>query len=150
MANERQDEVLKALVESLRQAGLPQAPLIRSAVLPAATREELADRTFVTVVAGVPKPQRVTRGTVRIDLVFDVFMQRAIPTQDDAAGTVRDLDQASAAAMTILERAVMTALYAFPYATLVEGVSSGAPEHAEKGVWTSGLRLTVRGEEQPC
>jgi len=146
MAQAQQADLLKGLTESLRRGNLPQAPLVRSAVIPAVRREEIADRTYVTVVPGVPKPERLTRGAIRLDLVFDVAIQRAVPTEKDSAGEVRDLDPDAVSAMMAMQRAVMLVLFAFPGVLQVEGINSGASEHAVQGVWTSVYRVTIRGD----
>jgi len=37
-------------------------------------------------------------------------------------------------------------LFAFPGVLQVEGINSGASEHAVQGVWTSVYRVTIRGD----
>ena len=150
MANVPQVELLRDLVTHLRTAGLPQSPTVRPAIIPANRREEIADRTVVTVVPGVPKSERATRAVVRVGHVFDVAIQRAVPTATEAEGEVRDLDWPSVQAMMELQRAVMLALHAFPGVLAVEGVNAGAAEHAVQGVWTGVFRVTIRGENEPC
>ena len=144
----QQADLLRGLTESLRRGNLPQAPVVRSAVIPAVRREEIEGRTYVTVIPGVPKPERLTRSAIRLDLIFDVAIQRSVPTEKDSVGEVRDLDPAAVAAMMELQRAVMLVLFAFPGVLHVEGINSGAPEHAVQGVWTSVYRVTIRGDAE--
>ena len=146
MSLAQQADLLKDLTEWLRQANLPQAPVVRSAVIPALRREELEDRTWVTVIPGLPKPERLTRSAIRLDLVYDVAMQRAVQTQTESTGEVRDLDPDAVRSMMRLQRAVLLALYEFSGVLHIEGVNSGAAEHATQGVWTSVYRVTIRGD----
>jgi len=140
-----QVETLRALVEHLRAAGLPQAPTVRAAIIYAVRRAEIANATMVTVVPGVPKSERAARGRVSVNDVFDVAIQRSVQTATDTLGTVQDLDWGCVEAMMALQRAVMLALYVFPGMLTVEGLNAGAPEHAVQGVWTGVFRVTVQG-----
>ena len=140
-----QVETLRALVEHLRGAGLPQAPTVRAAIIYAVRRAEIANATMVTVVPGVPKSERAARGRVSVNDVFDVAIQRSVQTATDTPGVVQDLDWGCVESMMGLQRAVMLALYVFPGMLTVEGLNAGAPEHAVQGVWTGVFRVTVQG-----
>ena len=140
-----QVETLRALVAYLRGVGLPQSPTVRAAIIHAVRRDEIADATVLTIVPGVPKSERSSRGRVSVSDAFDVAIQRAVPTATETKGAVQDLDWGCVTAMMGLQRAVMLALYAFPGMLTVEGVNAGAPEHAVQGVWTGVFRVTIQG-----
>ena len=148
MSTAPQVETLRAMEAHLRQASLPQSPLVRVAIIPDVTREEIADRTYVTILPGVPSPEFQSRNALRADQVVDVAIQRALPTATDASGQVRDLDWHSVAAMMELQRALLLALAQFPRVQKIEGVNSGPKEHAQQGVWTSVYRVTIHGETE--
>lgn len=150
MANVPQVELLRELVAHLKTAGLPQAPSVRAAIIAANRREDLTDCTVIAVVPGVPKSERATRGLLRVNDVFDVAIQRAVPTATESDGTVRDLDWPSVQAMLELQRAVMLALYDFPGVLTVHGINAGEQSHAVLGIWTGVFQVTVRGRDEPC
>lgn len=143
-----QVETLLALVAHLRAAGLPQAPTVRAAMIPGVSRAEIADATVILVIPAMPNSRLGTRRTVEVQHVFEVGMQRAIPTGTDAPGAVQDLDWGSIVAMLELQRALMLALYAFRGVLLVEGVNAGPAEHIVQGTWTGIFRITVQGESE--
>ncbi len=146
MQNSPQADILRALVAHLRAASLPQAPLIRAALLVGYRREDLA-QTTITCVPGTPATALLNRGSIRIDPTIDVAMQRAVPTEAAAgAGEIRDLDWPSVEAMMEGQRQLILALYRFPRVEKIEPKASGDAEHAAKGVWTSQFAVTIRGE----
>ena len=145
-----QVELLRSLVSYLRASGLPQSPMVRTAIVAITRRDEIADRTIITLVPGVPKSERTTRGAVHVNDIVDVAIQRAVPAAADSKSEVVDLDWACVQAMLALQRAVMLALHAFPGVLAVEGLNAGAPEHAKQGIWTGVFRVTFSGETTPC
>ena len=137
------------LVQHLRQSGLPCSPVIRMAMLVSYTIAELATAR-ITVVPVLPKTDRQTRASIRMQYLFDVAVQRVVETDKDAEGEVRDLNWHQVSEMMMLSRAVLAALGGAENALFVETVNSGPNEHTAKGIWTGLFRVTVAGGAVSC